>query len=302
MLFVTIQGGLGNQLFQAALILWLRAAWGISAHPLDPGCQGQPGPMSRVCQIDQLFPDLQVKRGFAVYLLHALSLSRKWQHLVGDAGFVSRIADESTLNQVLRQHLELPSFRGFPKVFVFSGHLQRLGLFSTIIPSMIKSVRPILLNRSIHIDNMLFGSGRLPLASTLIIHVRRGDVLSLQDAVLLQSDYYMRALEVLSERDGCSSLAVAVVSDEPEVALGLIKRLVPSAFILNLDDPLDVLAAMAMSHALILANSTLSLWGAVFSVSRANVIGPCIPSVGNCDWFETLLGLDVQMVAASSSS
>lgn len=298
-LFITIQGGLGNQLFQAALIIWLRSNLGISVQPIDPGSQGKPGPYDRICQIDQLFPAIRIRRGFIAHLLHIASLSRKWQCALGKIGLVNRIADEVSLSQILRRNLRASNFRGFFRLYVLSAHLQSLKLVKPVIPSMIKNIHPVLTKRAFHIDNMLSRSNRPPLAATLVVHVRRGDVLTLQNSELLGYDYYKNALDAIVKKHGFCPSAIAVVSDEPEIALGLIQQISPSAYLLNFDDPIDVLSAMAMAYGLVLANSTLSLWGAIFSVNRCNIVGPCIPSLGNCDWFHFLSYLDVTMVASA---
>jgi len=294
--FVTIQGGLGNQLFQAALICWMQANWDISAQPLDPGKQAKPGKFERSCQIDQLFPKLRIRRGCLSYLIHILSLSRKWQSSSGKFGLVCRIADEDSLQRIMRGNLQESTFKRFFKLYVFSGHIQSLKLIKSVMHSMIAHVRPVLSCRASRIDNMLSLSKKPPLASTLVVHVRRGDILTLQNSFLLEYNYYKHALDALKGDQSFCPTAVAVVSDQPETAIALIQQLSPSAYLLDLDDPIDVLSAMATAYGLVLANSTLSLWGAIFSTDRHYVVGPSIPFVGECSWSDILAFLEVRMV------
>jgi hypothetical protein len=91
---------------------------------------------------------------------------------------------------------------------------------------------------------------------------------SINSALLLGSQYYKSAFSALlkSERNGFTDFkAIGIVSDQPELALPLIQALQPSAYVVDLDDPIDVLAVLAMAHSRVLANSTLSIWAGVLS-------------------------------------
>lgn len=285
-IFITIQGGLGNQLFQAALLFWLRKNWGISAKMIYPGGGGTPGPDTRICQLNELFPSENVISGFFAYLLHLLSLSRKWQLLFGSSGLVCSLADVLSLEQVL-QHTSFGNrLLRRHSIFVFSAHWQRLGLLVDVIPFIQKTVSSSLEDRAARVDSWLAANQRAPLAETLVIHVRRGDVLTLSRAVLLGVDYYRNALDAFAVHRSYYPTAIAVVSDDPDKAIELVRYVAPSAYVLDLQDPVDVLAAMTNSQAVVLANSTLSLWAAILSKDRSCIVAPTIELIGACSWDE----------------
>jgi hypothetical protein len=278
--FVTLHGGLGNQLFQAALVLWLRDARGIDAKLIDPGGRlGIPGPYTRVCQINEILIDEHIQRGPLAILLHLLSLSSKWQALFGRFGLVKLLtlpsfascADLLEFNKVLSGNK--------PMLSVFLGYWQEPFILSATSVEMQKLAHPVLKKRLFHIDQMLLRSGRPCINETLVVHVRRGDLTKINSAILLGSSYYKSAFAALEELHATKRLkpkAIGVVSDEPDVALPLIQALQPSAYVIDLEDPLDALAAISFAHSRFLANSTLSIWGGVLSSADSPTFYPAL--------------------------
>lgn len=266
--FVTLHGGLGNQLFQAAFAIWLRKVKGYEVQLIDPGVEGTPGPNSRVCQLDQLLSDEHVVRGVAAFILHIASLSRKWQAFFGRIGFIRCIplsyhADRAEL---------LSFYRFLPKrnceVLVFYGYWQEDFVLQASAAEMRSRSRPELCRRLGNIDRMLLNSGKPCIGDTLLVHVRRGDLAAVSSAILLGSEYYGAAFSALGqggESNSFNSRAIGIVSDQPDIALSLIQAFDHNAYVIDLEDPLDVLAALSMAHSRILANSTLSIWAGVLS-------------------------------------
>ena len=273
--FVTLHGGLGNQLFQAAFVIWLRKVKGVEAQFIDPGAEGVPGPHSRVCQLDQLLRDEHIMRGIAAFILHIASLSRKWQALFGRIGLIRCISlpCRADGNELLGFHQSLS--KSNYEISVFYGYWQEAFVLKASASEMRIRSRPELCRRLGNIDQMLLNSGRSCISETLLVHVRRGDLATTNSAILLGSQYYNTAFSALNHRGEFSNSnprAIGIVSDEPDVALPLIQALHHNAYIIDLEDPLDVLAALSMAHSRILANSTLSIWAGILSPTDSSTV------------------------------
>jgi len=119
---------------------------------------------------------------------------------------------------------------------------------------------------------------RIP-PTTLSIHVRRGDYLKLPNHhPFLDKPYYLKALECLSP---LSPRKVMVFSDDLEWcrAQDWLKDLGDVAFV---DEPVDkCLAAMQQCDAHIIANSTMSWWGAYLASLR----NPDVQVIAPKTWF-----------------
>jgi hypothetical protein len=100
----------------------------------------------------------------------------------------------------------------------------------------------------------------------IVIHIRRGDYVSLQKEFgLLSVKYYLKSLNLLFERlDGYSP--IWIFSDDYTYAKTFtreLSELVPSNIrIIQLNSPAESLILMSYARAIIIANSTFSWWAA----------------------------------------
>ena len=102
------------------------------------------------------------------------------------------------------------------------------------------------------------------MGEAILLHVRRGDYLTTSGFKVLSQDYYRQARSLLEQLDPkLTSRPIYVVSDDPAAAIPLVRTAWPNAGLLDLSDPLDVLAMIAHAPVKVIANSTLSLWGAL---------------------------------------
>ncbi len=111
----------------------------------------------------------------------------------------------------------------------------------------------------------------------VIIHVRRGDYSQLSRTLgLLNADYYDRAISaLLSHR--LNSREIWVLSDDFSIVRQEFSELIWNFRYLEetVDwKPLELIGLMSSSSTLVMANSTLSWWGAFFSDSATQVIAP----------------------------
>lgn len=273
--FVTLHGGLGNQLFQAAFAEWLRKTQSFHVQLIDPGPKGLPGRQARVCQLNNLLVDEVLMRGPVAALLHFASLSRKWQITLGRFGLIRRAGEPSFEHDL--PNLDSLECRRLDRygLSVFYGYWQNSSVLTASASHIRSRAQPELIRRAERLDQELMHAGRPRISETLVVHVRRGDLASLNGILLLDSLYYKRAFAALirqAEFEGKAPRAIGIVSDQPEIALPIVQAVEPSAAVLDLQDPLDALAALSMAHSRILANSTLSVWGGVLGpLSRPTV-------------------------------
>lgn len=83
---------------------------------------------------------------------------------------------------------------------------------------------------------------------------------------MLSGSYYEKAYNFLAAAtDNINRFSFFVVSDDDQHAFEILKDIVPSFHILELSDPLDVLVALATADIRIIANSTLSAFGALLA-------------------------------------
>lgn len=117
----------------------------------------------------------------------------------------------------------------------------------------------------------------------IVLHVRRGDYLA-DDAIeyhgLVGLAYYRRAVGVLraSGFDG----PLFMVSDDVERAVAELSPLGGVTPVRELSDPVDVLRLMSAAPAMVMANSSLSWWGAWLGDA------PTRPVIAPRPWFDDL--------------
>jgi len=112
----------------------------------------------------------------------------------------------------------------------------------------------------------------------IILHVRLGDYLVEKENGLgvLSTDYYREA--IIKVRKNLPSTEVWVFSNETSKAKILLSPIIDDKFKFieeaEQQDPAEVLLAMSLGGAIIVSNSTFSLWSAKLSDSRCIVIVP----------------------------
>lgn len=272
--FVRLTGGLGNQLFQAAFVQWLNQTQTIPAILFDPGLDAIPGPLTRARQIEHILPDESILVGRRAKLLHRLSLSRKWQRSFGQLGVFCADRQEDWLEERLLRWRKLGGSRGSPWI-VFSGYYQQRRYLDVVLVAMRVRAAIALKGRIERVEEILRQKGLPTVRESILLHVRRGDYLTTNGFKVLDTEYYARAWEFLGKVDpALTTKHVWVVSDSPIDALALVQSVYPAAQLLDLEDPLDVLAVIAGASVKIIANSTLSLWGALLGATGDVVAYP----------------------------
>lgn len=115
-------------------------------------------------------------------------------------------------------------------------------------------------------------------AKPIILHVRLGDYLQGSGVTLgvLSLEYYENALNILREK--YPNNEVWVFSNETAKAKILLKPIIDSRFKFIYEaeskDPAEVLLAMSLGQALIVSNSTFSLWSAKMSPELNSIVIP----------------------------
>ena len=111
-----------------------------------------------------------------------------------------------------------------------------------------------------------------------IVHVRLGDYLNSHEKSLgvLAVDYYAEAIKVI--RDKFPNIEVWVFSNQTEKARILLSPIIDSGFkfVDSADDqdPAEVMLVMSLGKALVVSNSTFSLWSAKLSKTSSIIIVP----------------------------
>ena len=109
------------------------------------------------------------------------------------------------------------------------------------------------------------------------IHIRRGDYILHEESIgLMGPEYYKRAIKKALEERIVDRFAV--FSDDPEVALAMLKNVLPPETIWPKDfeslSPAENLMLMSYADTLIIANSTFSLFAGLLAREESLIIRP----------------------------
>jgi len=118
--------------------------------------------------------------------------------------------------------------------------------------------------------------------SGTLIHVRRGDYVGGKFG-LLSENYYLRSIQKIYESNGAGS--IIVISDGSEVDMKLLpKRVRENAKYVNTKDfsAVEILSYMTTFENIVLANSSLSWWGATFG----QLLGVTKTVIAPSPWFQ----------------
>jgi hypothetical protein len=267
-IFLRSLGGVGNQIFVYAFAKWLGSAVGARTVLFDPGSDAVAGRSTRAIQLQHLFHDAYILRGAPANLIDFFSLSRKYQAWIGP--YALRHFRPSSMAECDALVAQLRSEAGF-RWPVFSGYFQ----YEALVRAQLHELRSSSVSELRRRMNALQDQGRLhdlQPERDCVIHVRRGDYKSFQGFNLLDSSYYRNA-DVMLRREGFSG-RLFYVSDETSEAAQVLEGAGLRATPLALEDPIDALSAVAQARFKVIANSTLSLWGALLGRADAMVAFP----------------------------
>lgn len=260
-------GGLGNQIFVYAFAQWLRRE--LRARPIffDLGSDPIAGRSTRAVQLQQLFGGLGMVRGVPAYLINFLSLSRKYQRSLGKIALAH--FQPASMAECMAAVARLRAF-AFPRWPVFTGYFQYAALVRAELGDLRGSAGAELRRRrqALQRQGLL---GDFEFERDCVLHVRRGDYKGIRGFNLLPGSYYRNAATVL-RRQGAGRLFF--VSDDPGEARRLLESAGLTVSALALEDPLDVLTVIGHARQRVIANSTLSLWGALLGRTDAAVVFP----------------------------
>ena len=269
--FIQLSGGIGNQLlmYVAGLSLALRKDAPLysgrkpndKAENLHPGCLNDFNLRSvemeiiHSSRINHLSSKLQ---SYLIRILpaafHFLSRNLKF-YKSPDVGYDARV---SKLNPPVYLQGYFQSYRYFDECRRFLSADEILSLKS---PSQ----------EFIYLEKLLYAE------DFCAIHVRRGDYLQHENSIgILGATYYQNALKKISELN--INFRYLVFSDDPLSAKELLKGLLPANSIwpnelIDLSAPENIVL-MSKAKAIIIANSTFSLFAALLSDNKAIVIRP----------------------------
>ena len=281
-IFVGLAGGLGNQLFQIATAMSLT-----SGKVIVLECLGNPRGANRKPDSELLkFPDrvefhpcreqhLILGRIFS--LLLSMAVTRNYLNKL----FITRVAIYVTSGLLLSFHLKrfiLPRVgngTGFDSTLRSKNGNLLIGYFQTDQhiqqapdPTEIRQVK-IRLESSymMELENKINSNGMN------MIHVRLGDYENEKDFGVLNSNYYKTAIQSLAKSK--SSLDILLFSDEPESAIKKLPiSVLDKVIVVEVKgvSAAETLELMRKCKNFVIANSSLSWWGAYLSESVNKII------------------------------
>lgn len=261
MIAVRLQGGLGNQLFQYAtaraladllgrdLGLDLR---GFTPSGRRPGDTPRPYLLGRYAVRAHALPTgLLLKMGFP--------FTREWRRVWRAAGFGRGLLAQE---EGLSFQPELKTRARKAEFVYLDGYWQSWRYFQERRAQVLKDLRPLRKPSAVNAASLK----RLARENAVCVHVRRGDYVSLPAAAayhgLLGADYYRAAVKRLGA--AARGARFYVFSDEPAWARRNLS--LPGKMVVvdqnSVDKPEEDLRLMAACRHFILANSSLSWWGA----------------------------------------
>jgi glycosyltransferase involved in cell wall biosynthesis len=282
--FISLTGGLGNQLFQYAAALYESNGFEVSlVSSLGIPRTSQSG-KAEIYSFGIKEPEITAKanwltRRVAGYLLRQGLYRRRLERLriFRAATF---LAGRTLLSLHFRQriHLIIGKGVGFSELRQSNGSQLLIGYFQSFRWASAPQVLEKLQSLELTVDSMKFQQycDLAIVEKPLVVHVRLGDYKNEDDFGILTRTYYTTAIQnqVESKKYG----SIWLFSDELEEA----QQLLPKD--LNMEIRLiheveasaaATLQVMRLGHGFVIANSTFSWWGAFLSFSEgAKVIAP----------------------------
>jgi len=263
--FVSVHGGLGNQLFQLGLAVKLSEQSNVELLPWKRHCRTD---SSGKIWIDyyrlamRFTPTNSVLDRFFIFytrLCFKVLLERQRRNLGGGAiwllyrclialpmSFGVRIITTAEMGD-----FEIPPLLRRNYVFAY---------FQT--QQAAKAIREVLVKENAEIPpevDEIIGLDK----EVLVLHIRRTDYKENPRIGLLPQDYFRNALEELSKKYTCEELWL--FSDDPQEAIFMVPEEFKSKLRVISDEaktPNEVIALMAFGNSFILSNSTFGWWAA----------------------------------------
>jgi len=289
--FISLTGGLGNQLFQYAAALYENSRLDVSlVTSLGIPRTSQSG-RAEIYSFQINEPEVSVRAGWltrkvAGYLLRQ-GLYRKRLEDLRIIRAATFWAGEIILSFYFRKKISLVIGKGvgFSELRHRSGHQLLIGYFQTFrwasAPQVFEKLKQIELSGDS--SKLREYQDLASVEKPLVVHVRLGDYKNENDFGVLPAIYYSAAIrdQLKSERYG----AIWLFSDELEDA----QRFLPKNLGIKIrciqevdDSAAATLQVMRLGHGYVIANSTFSWWGAFLSLSSdVKVIAPS-------PWFRNL--------------
>ena len=289
--FISLTGGLGNQLFQYAAVLYQRGTKTVSlVSSLGLPRNSKEG-RAEIFSFSITESEISAKAGWFIrkvagYLLRQ-GVYRKRLENVTIYRVLTLFVGRIVLSFYLRKKLSLIIGKGvgFYELIQRKGNQLLIGYFQSFHwasdPQVLEQLHQIKLKDDS--PKVREYRGLANVEKPLVVHIRLGDYKNESDFGMLPETYYGAAIQdqLKSEKYG----AIWLFSDELEAAQQMLPK--ELAIKVRLIQEVDESAAatlqvMRFGHGYVIANSTFSWWGAFLSLdSDAKVIAPS-------PWFRNL--------------
>jgi len=282
--FVSLTGGLGNQLFQLAAALGCSENSDITLLTSFGKPRKSNNNLADILEYSIGLP-LESRRATwlirktAGYVLRMSALPRKYESnffFEATARYVASIVLSIHLRKIVR--IQSPKGVGFHQFQNISGNRVLLGYFQSFKWASQPEVKKRLLALDLHESNIEIDYfKKLSLVEKpLVVHVRRGDYLSEKSFGVLSQDYYKNAIH--SQLALGTYKSIWLFSDDFDIAKKLIPKDLdlPVRLVREFDhSPALTLQVMRLGFGYVVANSSFSWWAAFLSQNHAaNVIAP----------------------------
>lgn len=271
---IGINGGLGNQLFQASFA-HLHSDTRIELYLDSTPRPDRPFELQKLLvncdHINKLSSTGNILMRFRIKLMRAPK-KLKLNFLTDFLSSISKIAFEekpfSDKTQVLYENS------------IYLGYFQHWSLveknWNVFGPELNETLAKIDGRKWTDID----------LSSTIIIHVRQGDLINVKNTMgILSAEYYENAVKLIEDRSGHKSFKLVVVTDDKKRVSEFDSSLNFSR-IFGLEDMTawETLKIMSEAKYLVCANSTLSWWGSYLSAKKNGLV--VLPNPWFKNWHE----------------
>lgn len=267
---IQIQGGLGNQLFQyatgKALSLRLR-------RPLLLDIDWFSHSWDNVTPRNLLLQNLKITGNY-IQSHPSVASQKKWWRILQKALPISPYVLK---DRPYKFNSSLLKFRPYSNQEVYlTGYWQSFRYFDSIRPHLLNEIKPsdpLSPNYSRYLEKILS-------TPSAMVHIRRGDYIHLPDAAKIHGflglEYYLTGIKILLSKN--PSTHFFIFSDDLDWAKNNLPASEKMTFINSSDEitgPIQELYLMSQCNAHLIANSSLSWWGAWLSNSDTpNVIAP----------------------------
>lgn len=283
-IYISLTGGLGNQLFQIAAAMSIDENAEIiaitsSGNPRRTGFYNShlekfnfPERIKFIHYRKNLFINKTIG-----YNLRSAIEPKKWETLSLYTKII-RMASTVILSMYLgkRVHMFVPKNVGFEKTFIKThSNIFMIGYFQSpnwINKEILDQIRKMSIREEFNDDFFKLREAIIG-SSGLIIHIRRGDYRNEPKIGLLSDKYFGTAIELHMKNFPYKK--IWIFSDEIESCLDLIpKRHRSKCTVVTkfMDDPCVTLKLLTFGKGYILSNSSFSWWGAALRTNREAVV------------------------------